>query len=175
MMKCLHSLVSSITQCVCVWERECVSKSKRVKKEERPKEIERKVLGQRLSEIYPHSEACKREDAGSWGLEIRAQTCVISTQTPVREASAPCLRPTLTGGNKTQAGNGRGEKKKVYGQNYERENHSCNLLFVFREVRTESESCGGCARAVARLKGDKTPSRFTACLMAYGGSLQHHL
>lgn len=31
----------------------------------RPKEIERKVLGQRLSEIYPHSEACNREDAGS--------------------------------------------------------------------------------------------------------------
>lgn len=43
----------------------CVSKSKRAKEEERPKEIERKVLGQRLSEIYPHSEACKREDAGS--------------------------------------------------------------------------------------------------------------
>lgn len=169
-----HTVCVCECERVCVWERECVSKSKRAKEEERPKEIERKVLGQRLSEIYPHSEACKREDAGSWGLEIRAQTCVISTQTPVREASAPCLRPTLTGGNKTQAGNGRGEKK-VYGQNYEREKHSCNLLFVFWEVRTESESCRGCGRAVARLKGDKTPSRFTACLMAYGGSLQHHL
>lgn len=39
--------------------------SKREEEGERPREIERRVLGQRLSEIYPHSEACKREDAGS--------------------------------------------------------------------------------------------------------------
>lgn len=37
----------------------------RAKQGERPREIERKVSGQRLSEIYPHSEAWKREDAGS--------------------------------------------------------------------------------------------------------------
>lgn len=37
----------------------------RARASERPGEIEREVLGQRLSEIYPHSEACKREDAGS--------------------------------------------------------------------------------------------------------------
>lgn len=127
---------------------------------ERPGDIERKVSGQRLSEIYPHSEACKREDAGSWGPEIRAQTWAISTQTPVREAPAPRLRPTLTGGYKTQAWKREGGKKKtVYGQNHQRETASfCRL-------------CGCCCT----YEGDKTPSCFTPCLMAYGGSLQHHL
>lgn len=102
MTKCLHTLILSVPR-VCVREKE---------EWERPTEIERKVSGQRLSEIYPHSEACKREDAGSWGPEIRAQTWVISTQTPVREAAASRLRPTHTGGNKTHAGKEGEEEKK---------------------------------------------------------------
>lgn len=47
--------------------------------------------------------AMQQEDAGSWGPEIRAETWAIRTQTPVREAPARCLRPTLTGGSKTYA------------------------------------------------------------------------
>lgn len=43
----------------------CVRKKEKEREGGRPKEIERKVSGQRLSEIYPHSEACTREDAGS--------------------------------------------------------------------------------------------------------------
>ncbi len=47
---------ASPSRCECVREKQ---------EGERPRDIERKVSGQRLSEIYPHSEACKREDAGS--------------------------------------------------------------------------------------------------------------
>lgn len=55
--------LASASRYVCVRLRE--RDREREKEGERPREIERKVSGQRLSEIYPHSEACKREDAGS--------------------------------------------------------------------------------------------------------------
>lgn len=67
------------------------------------------------------------------------------------------------------------EKKKKYMDKTMREKNTPVISFLFSKRWEQRVKAAGGARAVARLKGDKTPSRFTACLMAYGGSLQHHL
>lgn len=135
----------------------CMEVCKLGKERERAWAIENEVEGQRLSEIYPQFEACKREDAGSWGPEIRAQTWAISTQTPVREASAPRLRPTLTGDNKTQPG--KEEKDTIT------ERSAAVISFSFpKGEKKRSVHCRGCVSTVAHMKGEKKPILFYSML-----------